>query len=179
MKNILIGGVAKSGKSTLSEQLCHNHKYNHIPLDYVTASLSKTHPEIGIKSNVVINEETSNKLSQLLKIVIEIIDTKEEKFIIDTAHVFPHSILPFLNREKWDIYFIGYPNTNRKEKLEIIRKHETKDDWTYKRTDEEMLEILEQLIEISKKIKEECERYQVKFVDTSEDFLNSLQTFEN
>ena len=34
MKNIFIGGVAKSGKSTFAKIFSDKAKYNHIPLDY-------------------------------------------------------------------------------------------------------------------------------------------------
>ncbi len=34
MKNIFIGGVAKSGKSRLATYLCKKYNMNHIPIDY-------------------------------------------------------------------------------------------------------------------------------------------------
>lgn len=74
MKNIFIGGAAKSGKSTIAEKICSNKPYNHIPLDYFTASLKRNFPDVGIKSTVLINEETSTKLSKLLSTVFNIID---------------------------------------------------------------------------------------------------------
>ena len=84
MKNIFIGGVAKSGKSTLAKKLCKDEKYNHIPVDYFTASFKRNYPDVGIISNVVVNEETSTKLSLFLSTVIGIIDTTDENFIINT-----------------------------------------------------------------------------------------------
>lgn len=54
MKNILVAGVAKSGKSLLCENICKNSEYNHIPFDYITSSLKKNLPESGIKSSVII-----------------------------------------------------------------------------------------------------------------------------
>ena len=41
MKNLLIAGVAKSGKSTICEKICEEEKYNHIPFDYITASMKR------------------------------------------------------------------------------------------------------------------------------------------
>ena len=167
MKNIFIGGVAKSGKSTLAEKICKGEKYNHIPIDYFTASLKRNFPDVGIVSNVVINDETSSKLSILLSTVINIIDTKDEKFILDSAHVMPKDIIKYLDKDKWDIYFIGYPNISKEDKFSIIRKYESVDDWTYKRSDEELLDILDKLIFISKEIEKECVELGIKFIDTS------------
>ena len=167
MKNIFIGGVAKSGKSTLAKKLCKDEKYNHIPVDYFTASFKRNYPDVGIISNVVVNEETSTKLSLFLSTVIGIIDTTDEKFIIDSAHINPKDIIKYLDRDKWDIYYIGYPNTTKEEKFNIIRKYETKDDWTYKRSDEVLLETLDNLIDISKKQEKECLELGIEYVDTS------------
>lgn len=167
MKNIFIGGLAKSGKSTIAEKICNGEKYNHIPIDYFTASLKRNFPDVGIVSNVIINDETSSKLSLLLSTVVSIIDTKDEKFILDSAHVMPKDIVKYLDKDKWDIYFIGYPNITKEEKFSIIRKYETNEDWTYKRSDEELLFVLDNLISISKKIEEECMELGIKFIDTS------------
>lgn len=56
MKNILICGVAKSGKSYLANKLCKKYKYNHIPIDYFTSSFKHNFPEIGITSNIIIDK---------------------------------------------------------------------------------------------------------------------------
>ena len=55
MKNLLIAGVAKSGKLTIWEKICEEGKYNHIPFDYITASMKRHYPEWGVKSEVIIN----------------------------------------------------------------------------------------------------------------------------
>ena len=85
MKNIFIAGVARSGKSTLAKKIQKNGDFNHIPLDYFASSLKHNFPETKITSNVVIDSESSKNLSLLLSRVINIIDCKDEKFIIDSA----------------------------------------------------------------------------------------------
>lgn len=170
MKNIFIMGVAKSGKSTFAKKLQSEGKYNHIPLDYFTSSLKRNFPELNITSDVKINKESSKKLSLLLSRVIEIIDNGSENFIIDSAHILPEDILPYLNLDKWDVYFFGYPSINASEKLKEIRKYETEYDWTYKKSDQELLDIFLYLIDLSKKVKNNIEG--VKFIDTSKGIKN-------
>ena len=101
-KHIFIAGVAKSGKSTLAEKLCQNKNYNHIPLDYFASSLKHNFPETKITSNVIINEESSKNLSLLLSRVINIINDKDEPFIIDSAHILPKDIIKYIDRNKWN-----------------------------------------------------------------------------
>ncbi|MBQ4583847.1 MAG: hypothetical protein IJA94_03045 [Bacilli bacterium] len=174
MKNIFIAGVARSGKSTLAKKLKEGKEYNHIPLDYFTSSLKHNFPDTKIVSNVVIDPLSSKNLSLLLSRVIEIMNNQEEKFIIDSAHVLPQDIIKYLDKDKWDIYFVGYPNIPAEEKLAIIRKYDNEFDWTFKKSDEELLDILEQLIELSKDIESECKKHNINFIDTSESITKSV-----
>ena len=69
-KNIFIGGVARSGKSTIAESLSKNTIYNHIPVDYITSSFNINFPECKVNDNVIINE-SSKKLSLFLSSIIK------------------------------------------------------------------------------------------------------------
>ena len=108
MKNIFIGGAAKSGKSTIAEKICSKERYNHIPLDYFTASLKRNFPDVGIRSNVLIEGETSPKLALLLSTVFNIIDDTEEKFIIDSAHIMPKDIIKYFKYLKTIFLLISF-----------------------------------------------------------------------
>lgn len=177
MKHIFIGGVAKSGKSTLAEKLCNNKEYNHIPLDYFASSLKHNFPETKITSNVIINEESSKNLSLLLSRVISIMNDKEEPFIIDSAHILPKHIIEYIDLNKWDIYFIGYPNITKEDKFNILRKYDKETDWTRKRTDEELLDTLDKLINLSKEIELQCKKYNIPFIDTSNDLIKDIDNY--
>lgn len=177
MKHIFIGGVAKSGKSTLAEKLCQNKNYNHIPLDYFASSLKHNFPETKITSNVIINEESSKNLSLLLSRVINIMNDKEEPFIIDSAHILPKHIIEYIDLNKWDIYFVGYPNITKEDKFNILRKYDKETDWTRKRTDEELLNTLDKLITLSKEIELQCKEYNITFIDTSKDLIKDIDNY--
>ena len=175
MKNIFIGGVARSGKGTLA-QLIRQYapQYNHISLDYFTASLKENFPETGIQTSVIIGP-SSPKLALLLSKTMQIMDTKEEKFIIDSAHIMPHDILKYIDRDKWDVYFLGYPNTTTQEKIKIVLEKDDKDDWTRKKTAQELEYRIENLVRISKDIEKECEEFGITFIDTSTNFDDKIK----
>ena len=175
MKNIFIAGAAKSGKSTIAEKICSKGSYNHIPLDYFTASLKRNFPDVGIRSNVLIEGETSPKLALLLSTVFNIIDDTEEKFIIDSAHIMPKDIVKYINRDKWDIIYVGYPNVSAQDKFNLIRKLEHEFSWTHRRSDEELFPMIEQLIENSKEIECQCKELNIRFIDTSGDIKDILK----
>ncbi len=175
-KNVFIGGVARSGKSTFTKRLRKINNYSHFPLDYVTSSLKNNFPECEISNSVVIGE-SSEKVSRLLSTIAKIMESKDEKFIVDSAHVMPKDVVPYLDRDKWDIYFIGYPNVSKFTKFSTIRKYDDKTDWTSRKGDEELLSIVEKLISISKKIEEQCEELDIPFIDTSSDMIEVIDEF--
>ena len=172
-KNIFIGGVARSGKSTISKKLCEKSACNHFPVDYIAASFKRNFPDCGINDGVIINESSIN-LSLFLSTVIGKINKTNEKYIIDSAHIMPKDIIKYLDKEKWDIYFIGYPNIEPEEKFNNIRKYDSKVDWTSRQNNENMMELVKGLIEISKKIEDECKKYDIRFIDTSKNFFDTI-----
>ncbi len=168
MKNVLICGVAKSGKSFLASKLCEKYKYNHIPIDYFTSSFKHNFKEVGITSNVIIDKESSKKLALFLSRVISIMDSSDsDSYILDSAHLYPKDIIKYIDRTKWDIYFLGYPNTTVTRKVSEIRKY-IHDGWPANKTDEELENIISELINISKEIEKQCNEYDIKFIDISE-----------
>lgn len=167
MKNILICGVAKSGKSYLANKLCKKYNYNHIPIDYFTSSFKHNFPELGITSNVVIDKDSSKKLSLFLSRVINIIDSCDnEKYILDSAHLYPEDIIKYIDLNKWNVYFTGYPNTNINNKFNEIRKY-VHNGWPENKSDEELKNIISKLIDISKDIEKQCHIFDIEFIDTS------------
>ena len=178
MKNIFIGGVAKSGKSRLAIKLCEKYNYNHIPMDYFTSSFKHNFKEIGITSNVLIEEKTSKLLSTFLSRFIEIADNQnDELFIIDSAHIYPKDIIRYLNPEKWEIYFIGYSKTTPQDKLQELKKN-INNGWIITKTDEELIELLDGLIKISSEIEKECIDNNINYIDTSNKDILELFNIE-
>ena len=174
MKNIFIGGVAKSGKSRLSEYLCKKYGMNHIPVDYFASSFKHNFNEIGITSNVVIDKKSSELLAKFLSRFIEIVESKDDElFVIDSAHIYPVDIIKYLNPSKWDIYYLGYPNITSIEKIEEIKKY-SKGGWTSKKNDEELIKTFDELIKISKDIENECKSNNITFIDTSNEDIIKL-----
>ncbi len=173
-KNIFIGGVARAGKSTISEKICASSIYNHFPVDYIATSFKRNFPQCGINDQVIIDNGSVN-LSLFLSTIIEKMNKTNERFVIDSAHVMPKDIIQYLNKEKWDIFFIGYPNILPEVKFNNIRKNDGKLCWTRHFNDEDMLELTKGLIEKSKEIEKQCKKYNIRFIDTSMNFSEAIE----
>lgn len=175
-KNIFIGGVARSGKSTIAEKISNHSVYNHFPVDYIATSFNKNFPACGINDRVIIDSGSSN-LSLFLSTIIEKMNKSEERYVIDSAHIMPSDIIKYLDLEKWIIIFVGYPNITPEEKFANIRENDDIASWTRNFSDDEMLNLTKQLIKVSQKIKSECLKYNIKFIDTSYNFKNTIEEF--
>ena len=68
-----------------------------------------------------------------------------------------------------DIYCFGMPNENSKNLLEIIRLKETSNDWTSFCGNYRLEMMCKHIINYSKKLQEECQKYNIIFFDTSGD----------
>lgn len=142
----------------------------HLPATFV--------PKTGIKTSVIIGD-SSPKLALLLSKTMDIMNDKKEKFIIDSAHIMPHDILKYIDREKWDIVFLGYSNTTAEAKIKIILEKDDEKDWSRKKTYDELYFRINALVGISKTIQEECEKFGLTFVDTSNDFDKQIEKITN
>ena len=130
--------------------------------------MKRNYPEWGVKSDVIIND-TSKILCTLFKTITDIINDTDEKFIIDCAHIYPHDIVNKLDLNKWKIIFVGYPNIDVDEKVKNIRKYDI-NGWTTKKSNDELKAIINKLKDISNIIKQECDKYNFTFIDTSNNF---------
>lgn len=176
MKNIFIGGVARSYKSVFINKLKEHFNYNHIPFDYFVSSLKDSFFDVDINTNVVMNEESSKKIAMYLDRVCSIMECSNEKFIIDSAQILPSDIVKYLDRDKWDIYYFGYPDLTAKAKLKQMSRYNTDKDWTYNKSDKELLEVLNKLVLSSRRIQKDCRNIGITFVDTSNDYEKTINS---
>jgi len=88
---IIIAGVPKSGKSTVSKQLQKRLNMSYLPCDSLISTLGKLHPQLGIthfeKASVV-----SKKVAPFLAELIKHIEYEKEAIILDVYQLFPHDL---------------------------------------------------------------------------------------
>lgn len=108
MKNVFLAGVARSGKSTISRRLHDEFNYNHIPLDYFASSFKHNFKQTKITSDPLMSG--SEPLAIFIDRVMSIINYTDELFVIDSAHIKPKDIIKHINRDNWEIVYVGYPN---------------------------------------------------------------------
>lgn len=172
-KHIILAGVPRSGKTTLSAKLAETLEYQHLAMDAILMSFDKVFPEMGILHTDCWDfTETSTKFIPFVKRMTEAqfdykVASCDYKMVLDLYHITPKDFSENIDRNLCDIYFLGYPNISVEEKFQQIRKFDTESDWTSQSADDVVLEHITKYIEISKWLERECEKYDLPFVDVS------------
>ena len=177
MKHVIIGGCARSGKTTLSLKL-RDKGFTHYKMDTIKRGLDDNFYEGKIK----LWTEASPKFAKLIARIIEEADTDIiggiEWYTIDTTHLYPKDIAKLYNKENTIVVFLGYPNMNAKDKVKSIRKHDPKNGWTFSKSDEFLEDSAILDIEYSIEAKKQCEENGIVFFDT-EDFNKGIEKAYN
>ena len=167
----IIGGASRSGKTLLSRRAVVEKKIPYFPLDGLFGALANGAPELGIQyGDSLINRPV--KMWPISKHLINFFFDEERDFLIEGDSILPSQVNELLAAGKpVKCCFVGYTELSKDEKLALVRKYHQGDiDWTKGISDEEMLRMIDEMIQFSKYLKEECEKYNIKYFDVSHDF---------
>lgn len=168
MKDILILGMPRTGKTTLAGKLRRKlFNYDVISCDCIRDMIKDSFPQLGIgRGKAQQNRETLPYcISRLLKYNKKRSNI-EVGFIVEGAQILPDDTNRLFKNSI--IIFLGYGQKSADEILENIRKNDTIKEYTYKRSDERILKELNNNIIIDKMIQEKCKIYHYLYIDTTE-----------
>ncbi len=178
-KHIIIAGVPRAGKTTLCLYLAKSLKYQHLAMDAIVIGLEDAFPETGvIHTDCWDFISTSKKWINFIEEISSnsIYDNLPYRLALDMYHITPQDYNDYIDKSCCEIYFLGYPNISLEEKFNQIRKFDTIYDWTSKASDETVKKHISDYIDISKWLQSECEKYNLHFIDVSE---NRDETLKN
>ena len=165
MKNIILVGASRAGKSTFTKLL--NEKLDNLMI--IRTDLLRLAYRDAIYKDDKLSTSIVSKTQEYLDYVLSyykyanMYDVDYVK-IVDTVDFEPKDYKLFENSI---MICLGYPNTTKEEVVSNWRKYDTPLDWTKKKSDEKLLQYASSEIKNSIYLKEECDKYNIKFVDTS------------
>lgn len=175
MKNIIIGGVPRSGKSILSKQLCSALDMAYFPLDSLVSTFGRVFPQLEIShTNTSDHLAVCNRLWLFICEWIRHLVYEDLSFIIDGYHIQPENVFNDINPQGFSILFLGYPEAQPAQKAAEIRQHARQGDWTEMLDEQSLLALVERYIQESRHLQAECRRYGYPFVNISHKFLKTL-----
>lgn len=167
----ILGGASRSGKTLLARRAVAEKQVPYTPLDSLFRALVDGAPQFGLGYDDPVIER-SGKMWPITKCFFNFFLQEERDFLIEGDSLLPSQIKELVDGGN-DIRccFMGYTELTKEEKLALVRLHQQGEvDWTKEMSDEKLLAMIERMINYSKYLKEECEKYCIEYFDISHDF---------
>jgi hypothetical protein len=181
-KHIIIAGVPRAGKSTVSNLISKTNEYKHIIMDSIIAGFERCFPELGINtyadmSSMDILFNISGKIAPFINAMMKSGEYEELGYgmVFDVYQLLPEDYIKYIDRSSCDIYYLLTADVTPEERFQIQKKYDTPGDYTYYYSDDEIREGCLYLIEQSKFIREQCLKYGLPYYETSR---NREQVFD-
>lgn len=168
MKNIIIGGTTRAGKTTLANLIVGKLKYSKCESDTIVNAFDKVFPELGI------THKGGEKAKAVYKpFLYEILNgfCRDLKYggivtVFPGAQFSPETIDNYPKKDKYIVIFLGVNAESPKALFDKIRSCDDASDWTQKKSDEWLVKYCEELIEKSDKLQKDCERFGFYYYNT-------------
>lgn len=181
MKNVLIIGVARAGKTTLGNMIKEEfNQYNIIHADSIIWGIIRG---IGKEEYYTKNVKARKELvhsDKFQRIILEIYkssikqDTSHYGTILESGQLEPKYAKELLNMGNLVCVCLGHGNLDKRGIMNLCREHDTEKDWTYKIPEETLAINAEKWNEKNQLLKEECPKYGIEYIDTSKNRKQKL-----
>lgn len=180
MQHLIIAGVPRSGKSTLSRRVARAMGWQHICMDAVIAGFEQCFPETGVDTGVSINRGKSSldilhiisrKMGPFLRAMtsVEEYDQQNGPMVIDMYQLLPEDYVKYLDPKICRIIYLLTGDVTPEERFVIQKQFDTPEDYTYSLPDDERMEGCRELVEQSRLIRAQCERLGLPCFETAHD----------
>jgi predicted kinase len=159
MRNIIVVGAPRSGKSILARRLSAALGFSHIPADAVVAAFGAILPEHGIRRSGLPHAEICRSFRPFLIEFLRQLDAQGLRYVFDCCHLLPEDAARYVDLGRYAVIFLGYPDQNAEEKLKEIRHHDGPSDWTVAISDRELLANVLDYITQSRELRRGCLNY--------------------
>lgn len=167
----ILGGASRSGKTLLARRAVAEKQIPYFPLDALFGAMVHGAPTFKMRYEDSLLERPV-KMWPLAKHLMNFFLQEEKGYLIEGDTILPSHVNELLAEHKpVKACFLGYTELTKEGKLALVRQHHQGEiDWTKDISDEEMLTLIEEMIQFSRYLKEECEKYHIRYFDVSHDF---------
>jgi len=188
MKNIIIAGTGRAGKTTLARKINEELNYFVISVDKLAAVFHGAYPQLNIKLGWNRRKATDNLAPFLghflgafssshgvaYELIMRAHAVKGNRFVLEGGYFNFDKILPILKmygvEELKDKFILVGLVQNKKTADEFFndrRKYDKEDDWTYYHDDDELREVSEDAISFNRSMTDHLMKYGFTIYDTS------------
>lgn len=186
MKNILIMGIGRAGKTTLSKMVKDKiNSYNLIHSDSLKwAMIRAKDEEKYYRENVDIQKEFEHgeyfqrTLLELFKALIRN-DKKGYGYILESGQLHPRIVKEMIDFDNTIVVCLGLGNLTAEDMVNQCITYDTEESWTYGLSKEYLLKHAEDWYNCNEMLKIECLKYGIKYIDTSKNRKEVLSQILN
>lgn len=183
-KHLIIAGVPRAGKSTVSSMVAKRYGYQHISMDCIVAGFETCFPETGVGSYVQPTPEAtmravSAKLAPFLRAMMDSgeYDELDYGMVIDMYRLMPEDYVKHIDPEKCGIAYFVTAELSPEERYQLLKQYDTPKDYTFFHTEEENRERCREIVSHSRILQAECRKYGLPCYETSRDRERVLAGF--
>jgi hypothetical protein len=172
----IVGGAARTGKSIIASRFMQDAGVPYFSLDILMVGLSRGFPEHGINPEDPDHKNAGKMWPVVRAMSINIIEAGIE-YLLEGVSILPVQVneLMGLHPDDTKACFIGYTDISPEKKLEAIREHSAyPNNWSKDYSDQQLLDLINNMIKHSLYLRDECTRYAVPYFDQSEDFVRTI-----
>ena len=175
MKNVIILGCMKSGKSDLTNLIREQLGYSIVSTDAFVKAFQDRFPDLGINNHIDLLKKDELLSPYIQSYMDSLVGSYSNiYFVVDGGHVMPKTIVPLFDRNNFMIVCLGFPNGDRESLFRNIKKYDTELSDTYHKSDEKLYELIDNQIQYSKVMQEQCKMLNVPYFETDLDRNNIL-----
>ena len=189
MKNIIICGPSRAGKSSLAKKLNEELNYFVVGVDKIAAAFGRAYPQLNVRLNWDYYKTTAN-IAPFLGHFLGIFSTNHRfedeqnlqvdfmignKFVLEGGYFDFEKILSVLKmyeieelKDNFQLIGLVQNNKTADEFFNDLKKYDTENDWTYGLDDDVLRSVSEDSVSDSQQMSEYLARYGFTIYDTSE-----------
>ena len=182
--NIIIAGVPRAGKSTISHLLSKRYGYQHISMDSIIAGFEKCFPETGVNtyqglSSLETLRVISSKMAPFVRAMLDSgeYDEFEPGMVLDMYQLLPEDYDRHIRGANCEIAYFITSDVSPEERFLIQKKYDTEKDYSFYKSDEELREGAECIVEQSIIMRKQCEQLGLKYYETATEREKNIQRF--
>lgn len=181
-KHLIVAGVPRAGKSTICAQIIRRFPYQHISMDSIIAGFERCFPDTGVStyqglSSMATLNVISRKMAPFLQAMIDSGEYDEQDYgmLLDMYQLLPEDYVNHIDPERCAILYLVTGNVTPEERFLIQKQYDTPKDYTYYKSDKELREGAEYIVEQSRLIRAQCETFGLPCFETALDRERVLQ----
>lgn len=174
MKNIIIAGCPRSGKTTLSYLLKQElREYNEFHCDVLRNALSEL---LEKEALYLITRDDELYIDFVKKVINQQIMLSSYPNIFEWTRLYPEYLNQIKYHEENIVVYLGLGGMSPEDIFEMCRKYDTVGDFSHHSNDEILMEYCERWSRIDHHIEFSCRKYNLEYIDTSKNRTEVLNT---